>query len=210
MSISTVLFDFDGTLVHTFPAIIDILNRYAHEFGYPPLTPTAVQHLRATNSRDILQQSGLSTLQLLWLAYRVRTDLYHQLPTLPPVDGIQPTLHQLHQQGYRLGIVTSNSLVNVRRFLSVHQWTPYFQSIDSSIRLLGKHRTLRRICDRDRLQTSTVAYVGDETRDIEAANRIGLTSIAVTWGFNDADILNSSRPTFLIEQPSTLLQALSP
>ncbi len=209
MSISTVLFDFDGTLVQTFPAIIDILNRRAHEFGYPPLTPATVQHLRSTNSRDILQQSGLSTLQLLWLAYRVRTDLYYQLPDLPPVDGIQPTLHQLHQQGYRLGIVTSNSLVNVRRFLTVHHWTPYFQSIDSSIRLLGKHRTLRRICDRDQLQTAKVAYVGDETRDIEAANRIGLTSIAVTWGFNSADILKSSHPTLMVEQPNTLLQALS-
>jgi phosphoglycolate phosphatase len=210
VAISTVLFDFDGTLVQTFPAIIDILNRRAHEFGYPPLTATTVQHLRATNTRDILQQSGLSTLQLLWLAYRVRTDLYHQLPDLPPVEGIQPALHQLHQQGYRLGIVTSNSLVNVRRFLNLHHWTPYFQSIDSSIRLLGKHQTLRRICDRNQLPTSTVAYVGDETRDIEAANHIGLTSIAVTWGFNSTAILKSSHPTHLVEQPSNLLQSISP
>jgi phosphoglycolate phosphatase len=42
-------------------------------------------------------------------------------------------------------------------------------------------------------------YVGDETRDIEAAVDGGVAVAAVTWGYNDRGALAAARPTYLVE-----------
>jgi phosphoglycolate phosphatase-like HAD superfamily hydrolase len=46
--------------------------------------------------------------------------------------------------------------------------------------------------------------VGDEVRDLEAAQDTGLTGIGVTWGLNDAEILaNTGAP--IVDTPQNLV-----
>ncbi|PSB03825.1 HAD family hydrolase, partial [Merismopedia glauca] len=53
-----------------------------------------------------------------------------------------------------------------------------------------------------------VIYVGDETRDIEAARKSKIKAIAVCWGFNFREILAKYKPDFLIDRPSQLLEVV--
>jgi phosphoglycolate phosphatase len=56
------------------------------------------------------------------------------------------------------------------------------------------------------LASDECVYVGDETRDVEAARKAGMRSAAVTWGFNSRELLEKSRPDFLIDRPGELLE----
>ena len=46
---------------------------------------------------------------------------------------------------------------------------------------------------------------GDEVRDIEAGRKAGISTIAVTWGYNDRGLLAQHDPTYLVETPADLL-----
>ena len=51
-----------------------------------------------------------------------------------------------------------------------------------------------------RLGRDEVVYIGDEARDIDAAQKVGIPIISVTWGFNSSDVL--SRHCLLYTSPS--------
>jgi len=48
-------------------------------------------------------------------------------------------------------------------------------------------------------------YVGDETRDIQAARLAFIKVVSVSWGFNTREILAKQKPNFLIDSPKDLL-----
>lgn len=48
-------------------------------------------------------------------------------------------------------------------------------------------------------------YIGDETRDIDAAKQNGIHSIGVTWGFNSEKILAQHQPDYIARKPEDLL-----
>ena len=60
-----------------------------------------------------------------------------------------------------------------------------------------------------KLAPENVAYVGDETRDIQAAKKVGLRSVAVTWGLNTHDALAASSPDHIVLTPDDLADTLA-
>jgi len=60
----------------------------------------------------------------------------------------------------------------------------------------------------ENLKSEEVIYVGDETRDIEAAKRTQIKAIAVSWGFNSKEVLAEHKPDFLIHKPHELIEVL--
>ena len=55
------------------------------------------------------------------------------------------------------------------------------------------------------LKRRETVYVGDETRDVQAARFALIKVVSVTWGFNTKEILRKQRPYYLIDEPKQLL-----
>ena len=190
-----------------------ITNRLAKEFGYKTVNATEVRQLQNLSSQEIIKQSGISFVQLPFLLHRVKGELSRQIHQLQPIAGIPEALIDLYQSGNRLGIVTSNAEVNVRAFLRQHKLQNLFEFVYSSNTLFGKHKVLKRLLTEKQFHPDSVIYVGDETRDIEAAKRVRIQAIAVSWGFNSKQALARHDPDFLISDPAELLptvQSLEP
>lgn len=202
------IFDFDGTIADSFDTILSITNRLAPEFGYPLVRPEDIKLLKNLSSREVLRQSNVSIFLLPFLLRRLRIELNQEIPNLQPIAGMQAALLALKQRGNRLGIVTSNSQENVTAFLETHQLSDLFEFVGSGLTLLGKGKIIQRIMRQHQLDPATVLYVGDETRDIEAARRVGIQVIAVAWGFNSSQVLAEQHPDFLIHQPSELVDVV--
>jgi phosphoglycolate phosphatase-like HAD superfamily hydrolase len=130
-----------------------------------------------------------------------------EIPQVQPIAGMPLILKQLQQESHlQLGIVTSNQENNVRLFLETHQLSHIFSFIRSGRTLFGKHKLLKKVLKQENLAPENVFYVGDETRDIEAARKTQIASVAVTWGFNSQQILQTYHPDFLISHPQELLE----
>lgn len=200
-----ILFDFDGTIVDSVAAGIVITNRLASEFKFPPFDQETLEELKKLGSRDALKRSRIPLWKLPFLIRRFTQELNREIPHLQLFPGMKETLLELKQQGYLLGIVSTNSVKNIQEFLSVQNLTSTFDVISASYALFGKSRLIQEIIRQQKLQPSQIYYVGDETRDIEAAKKSGVRSIAATWGLNSSEILLKYQPDFLINHPEELL-----
>jgi phosphoglycolate phosphatase len=139
----------------------------------------------------------------------VKHELNHNIQDIKPIPGIESILNQIILMDYQLGIVSSNSEENIRKFLQKHQWHNLFEIICCGTTIFGKAQVLNKLLRTQTLAAEEVIYVGDETRDIDAAKMVNIKVIAVTWGFNSRSILAEHDPDFLIDRPEEILQVLS-
>jgi phosphoglycolate phosphatase len=199
-----LLFDFDGTVADTLEVSHGILNDLAAEFGFRPLPSGELEAARAMGTRQFIRHLGISNWRIPKLAKRGLQLLHERIGTVNPIAGMPEVLAELHGRGHRIGILTSNSESNVEAFLSRHN-LPYFHFVRTSSKLFGKGREMRKILAKEKCPPAAALYVGDETRDIEAARETGLTMAAVTWGYNTAEALRASAPDHLVHSPPELL-----
>ena len=181
------------------------MNGLADEFGYPPAYADEVERLRNLSSREILRQSKVSIFKLPALVRRIKIELNREIASLLPISGMTNALLTLKAEGHCLGIVTSNSKDNVDEFLKAQGLGHLFDFIYSGTSLFGKDRIIQRILRKNNFSFEHVIYVGDETRDIEAAQKIPVKVVAVGWGFNSVQALAQYYPDFLINHPHELV-----
>lgn len=206
--IVTLLFDFDGTIADTFSSVIQILNRLSPIYGYRSVKQREIQRLRRLTMRELLKEFHIPLGRVPFITRRARAELVKEIPSLRLVAPLRGVLLALRKRGYRLGIVSSNSMENVRAFLGRHH-LDFFEFIYSCRGLLGKHHALRTVLRQERLSRDQVLYIGDEVRDIEACRRVGIHIAAVSWGYNSSDILQKNQPDYLVKKPRDLLRILT-
>ncbi|MDY7023156.1 MAG: HAD-IA family hydrolase [Cyanobacteriota bacterium] len=203
-----LIFDFDGTLADTLDAITQITNRLSVEFGYPPASPEDVAELQNLSAWEVIRRSKISIFKLPFLLRRLRQELTNDLQSIHLFPHIKEVLEELKSQGYSLYILTSNSQENVTQVLENNQILHLFNRVDSASTLFGKSRYIKNILKQENLKSEQAVYIGDETRDVDAAKKAKITVIAVSWGFNSAKILSQHHPDTLINSPGELIEVL--
>ncbi|MEL7316244.1 MAG: HAD hydrolase-like protein [Cyanobacteria bacterium J06559_3] len=202
--LTTLLFDFDGTLADSLPLIVAITNRLAPEFGYRPTPYEEVDALKGLNARQLIRYSGIPVLKIPALLRRLRTELRQQSTQIPACKGMPAVIRALHEEQHTLAIVTSNMPDVVQTFLAMHQIQDCFVSVDGGGTLFGKGRLIARSMHQHLCTPEDTVYVGDEVRDVAAARFAGVRSVSVTWGFNSRQALIEANPDWLIDTPETL------
>ncbi|MGF1459737.1 MAG: HAD-IA family hydrolase [Leptolyngbyaceae cyanobacterium] len=202
---TTLLFDFDGTLADSLSAIVTITNRLSPEFGYRPTPLSEVEGLKGMTARQLIRYSGIPVLKVPALLRRVRMELRLQGAEIPPCLGVPEVIRELHGQQHQLGIITSNTAETVQAFLQAHQLEACFSSVTGKGTLFRKGRLITHYLNEHRLSPTQTVYVGDEVRDVEAARAAGVRSVAVAWGFNSRAVLATAVPDWLIDEPAKLV-----
>jgi phosphoglycolate phosphatase len=193
-----IIFDFDGTLADCLYLSYEIINSLAPEFGHREITEEEMQELRNHGARHIIKVMGISKLKVPFLMDRCRREYRRRLKEVQPFAGLQPVLAGLKARGYQLGIVTSNAEENVREFLGTFG-LEYFDFVHGKSSIWGKKKDLRKLLKKMKLAPTDVVYVGDELRDIEAAQANSIPIISVGWGFNTASALRRKGADVLVE-----------
>lgn len=203
-----IVFDFDGTLADTFEIAFDILNKLADEFGFRKLSREELEHARDMRTRELMKFLGVSPTKLSRIGSRGTAALRAQIDSVVPLPGIPALVRELHRRQFALGIITSNSEDNVRTFLRNHD-LDLFQFVRSSSKLLGKAREIKQVMKDFHFAPGDMLFVGDETRDIEAAHKAGIPMAAVSWGYNSRRSLLGMNPGKLFDRPESLLEMLA-
>lgn len=208
MTIKVIFFDFDGTIADTLNAIVNVTNRLAVEFGYKPITPEEVAHLKNLSSRQIIKQSGIPILKFPLLVSKVKSELSYEVQDIKAFPEILETITELRKHVRYIGILSSNSQENILAFLEDNNLQTLFDFIYTEAAIFSKSRALKKILKQEKVKPEESIYVGDETRDIEAAKRSQVKAIAVSWGFNSKEVLAQQNPDYLIQQPTELLEII--
>ncbi len=204
----TVIFDFDGTILNTLDAVVDIYNKIAPEFRCKIVKEEDRKKLRAKRPQEFLKDYGVTNFKIPFLLIRVRKELRGEIENIEPITGIIQALKEIKAAGFRLGIMTSNSKDNVKIFSQMHGINDVFDFIHSGRNIFGKDKVISQLLRDQNIEKDYAIYVGDETRDIEAAKKVGIPVVAVSWGFNTREILAAQHPNEVIDDPKSLLECL--
>ncbi|MFH1089296.1 MAG: HAD-IA family hydrolase [Candidatus Uhrbacteria bacterium] len=208
MSPKTLIFDFDGTLADTLDAAVKIYNDLAPKFHCRTINLADKEELRNKRPQELFKIFGIAWFKLPFLLFKIQKELHKQIETIKPTENIVETLKSLKTLGFNLGILTSNTKENVAAFLIKNDLTNIFDFIHSDRNFFGKHKAMSHCLKNQNLSTDSVIYIGDETRDIEAAKKANLKIIAVSWGFNSQEALIRTEPDGIVDKPEELLKTL--
>lgn len=200
----TIIFDFDGTIADSLPVVLDIYKELLP--GKKKITHEEIHKLRRMPLQKITAELGISMWKLPFLLRRGRKLMKARIHTLEIFPDIAKVIKKLHTDGYALYLVSSNSTENVQMFLREKQLLQYFIEARGFPGLHKKEKALKKLTKRHKLDLNHAYYVGDEVRDMVAAKRASMHTVAVTWGFNDEELLQETGPDMLVRKPKELLK----
>lgn len=200
------LFDFDGTMVDSFHTVVEKGNLLAEQYHFRKVENHEIEDLRHMSSREIVRFLEIPFYKIPKLMPLMRQQLLKEMPGLSPITHMPQIIEKLHQAKCTMGILTSNSVENVTIWLEAHNLRQYFKFIHIESNYFSKGYLLKKTLKKYQIDKSKAFYIGDETRDIEAAKKNDIQSIAVTWGYNSEKALAPWQPTYIVQKPEELLR----
>lgn len=202
MNKGTIIFDFDGTIADSFEVVLGIFYELT---GKEHFTRDRIAELRKLPLKKVGKEIGITLSQVPVLMVKGRAMMIDRMPDVKPVPGMHEALEQLHTNGWKLLVISSNSRQNVEDYLTKHQMDQYFDRVYGGVGIFGKTMALRKVIKQNKLDRRSCYYIGDEARDIQAARKTHIGSVAVSWGYNDVSLLKSEKPTAIAENPAGLV-----
>ncbi|MBA2652819.1 MAG: HAD hydrolase-like protein [Tatlockia sp.] len=200
-----LIFDFDGTLVDSFYAVVQQFSQLAENFNFHKIENSEIEGLKKLTSQELIKYLKIPIYKLPSVMQQAREALRNEVPNLATFISLPEVLTELHQLNCCLGILTSNSSENVVAWLKQHKLNHLFNFIHAESSYFGKKQMLKKIIKTYKMDSLQTFFIGDETRDIEAAQKCNVTSIAVSWGFNTEETLLGFKPDYLAKTPKDLL-----
>ena len=207
MTYQLILFDFDGTLADSFPYLMNTFNEVAYDHRLKTVSPEEVETLRGYHTREVMQHFGIPFWRMPFLMAEGRARMAQDIDQIHLFDGIDRSIQELADRGKILGVVSSNSLENIRRVLGP-ETAKRVQYFEAGVSLLGKAPKIHKVIRKSKVPRSQVLFVGDEMRDIEAARKAGVACAVVAWGYTRVDALIKYHPDLVLEQIEDILKRI--
>jgi phosphoglycolate phosphatase len=190
--IKMVVFDFDGTLCDNFEEMMDsfdeVVEKYGCSFG-----ESNKEILKNKGAKAFFESLGVDQEQTKTILEEVRALMLRKATSLRLFEGVKE-IESIKNKGLKIGILSSSPKEYVTDVLKLNE-ADFFDFVVFEDNVFGKDKAIKELVDKNGLDPEETAYVGDENRDIEAANKAGVVSVAVTWGYNNEHLLIESKPS---------------
>ena len=190
---SQVLFDLDGTLIDSAPAILASYRDAFASTGHKPVIaidegivgPPLLETLRM-----LAGTHDTAVIDTLAAGFKASYDSsgYRQTAAYTGVDAM---LRRLRAAGCTLSIATNKRLLPTRLILDHLGWSSHFAAVYAldlfEPRLPDKAAMIARLMQDHGIAHADAVYVGDRGEDGESADANHLPFIAATWGYGSLD-----------------------
>ncbi len=199
------IFDFDGTLADSGDWFLSIADDLADRFRFRHVKPEEVEGLRGRTSREVIKHLGIPRWKIPLIARHLHRRLAAETNQIALFDGVPALLETLQAAGVTIALVTSNSEDNVRAILGAEN-AARIAHWECGASMFGKAPRFRKVIRRARQPLSACLAIGDETRDMVAANKVGIDAAAVLWGYANRDALTAQGPVTTFSAPDEVLR----
>ena len=211
--IKAILFDLDGTFADTAPDLAAALNHVRGLHALPPLPLETIRPQASHGSIGLLRLGfgiepdapNFNALRDAFLAHYTAHICDHT--TLFP--GMAQLVDTLEQRGLPWGIVTNKPhrfTVPLMQALGYAERAACLISGDSCARAKPYPDPLLKACEIMGISPENCIYLGDDLRDMEAAQAAGMRCIIAGYGYIDVHAdLDSWRADGNVDSPLTLL-----
>ncbi|MBJ8480919.1 HAD family hydrolase [Acinetobacter pittii] len=198
-----IIFDMDGTLVDSFSFFLGALNQLAKKHKFKSVELHEVEQYKHLSPKEIMKEMKVSKWKLPWIAKDFIRLMKERDQDVYMFEGMRDHLIELHNRGYTLAIITSNSKENCQSILG-KELCELFSHIDGGSSIFGKAKRIKRVLNILNLNKEQAIYVGDQTTDGEAAHKAGIDFAAVGWGYTSAEKLKTIQPKVVLNDLATM------
>ncbi len=211
---SLIVFDFDGTLADTIPAISAAVNAALESLGYPTRDGEHIRRSVGDGARTLCRRvlpdelyDDIKALDRLAEVYHNATKEYFGI-TDKPYDGFYEVTNELLRRGYTLAVYSNkpdvfvstlvNKLFPDGRFSLARGALPKVPVKPAPDGLLS-------ICSELGFTPEDTTMVGDGDTDVTVAKNAGTKCVSVTWGFRTRAELEAAGGEIFADSPYELL-----
>ena len=211
--VKAVLFDLDGTFADTAPDLAAALNHTRAMRDQPPLPLEALRPQASHGSRGLLKAGfgiepdhpNYDMLRDIFLDYYARNICVHTRL----FGDTAELLAALEQRGIKWGIVTNKPhryTVPLMQALGYADRAACLVSGDSYAHAKPHPEPLLKACQLIGVAAAECIYVGDDLRDMQAANSAGMRGIIANYGYISHDASPENwKAHGSVNQPTELL-----
>lgn len=198
MDSPTIIFDLDGTLIHTAPDLLDSLNHCLRAVDIPEVDPVDINRFVGFGGRVMIERAfeahgrplGKEQLDSLFALFHE-----HYSAGMPgrshPFPGVIDTIDRFHDAGYICAVCT-----NKQEQLSVHllrelALAPRFAAIcgaDTFDHKKPDPRHLLGTIEKAGGNPDRAIMIGDSRTDIDTAKAARIPVVAVDFGYTDRHV----------------------
>ena len=216
--VKLIMFDLDGTLMHTAPELATAINLMLVDLGLQTLPASQIQSYIGEGAVVLLKrcltgklntepdEALLNKAQIIFFAH------YAQHLTLSlPFDGVIDALQALQNKDYKLACVTNKPAQFAQPLLLKSGLNHFFEMVVSGDTLSKKKpdpMQLLHICATLNVPIEQALLVGDSATDIAAAKAAGCFIVTVPYGYNQGRVIDESSVDANIEDLTQLIALL--
>jgi len=193
-----VIFDLDGTLVHSVPDLHLAVNRLLVEEGQPPLAERTVARLVGEGASRLVERAFAAVdIALSGNAVERYTDRFRELYLEAPcarttvLPHARACLDALAAAGWALGVCTNKPLAHSRVILERLELAAYFPAVIGGDSLAARKpdpAPLLATLDALGAVPASTVFVGDSRIDLEAGRAAGVRVVLVDGGYTDVPV----------------------
>lgn len=209
-----VLFDLDGTLIDSAPAILASYREAFAAAGRTPVIPidAGIVGPPLLETLELLTGStDAALLDELAAHFKASYDTTGFRQTAA-YDGVGDMLARLSAAGCRLAIATNKRLHPTRLILDHLGWAGHFDAVYAldlfQPRLPDKAAMIARLIADRGIPRDAAVYVGDRSEDGESADANRLPFLAATWGYGSLTPAEMAPHWRALSSPATLAAAI--
>ena len=208
-----LIFDLDGTLVDTLPSITKAINMCAEHFGYPTKTSCEVR-AAVGNGVDVLLGETMPKDE--WGDECKRIEIKKHFAKCYEItqkeinccySGIMDVLNCTRERGFAISVLSNKpdplvkiivaNLFSEGLICESFGQTDMPKKPDPYVPLL--------IAEHQGVLPENTYFIGDSEVDVLTGKNAGMTTVAVSWGFRDRNVLEAAEPDVIIDTREQLL-----
>lgn len=200
---TALLFDWDNTLVDTWPVIHEALTHTFVQMGVAPWSMEETKERVHRSMRDAFPDIFGDRWEEAGALYQQRFRAIH-LERLSPLPGAESVLQRLRTQSFFLGVVSNKTNVNLVKEVRHLGWNHYFDVVvgaqDAPRDKPFADPILHALAGTDLSPGPHVWLIGDSVTDLECAKNAGIT--AVFFGAERAEapaMIQAYQPTYWVK-----------
>lgn len=208
-----VIFDLDGTLIHSLPDIAAAMNRSLSRFGLPVFEENAYKY-----------KVGNGVLKLTERVVGDRKDLYdqvlnaymedyaqHNRVNTQPFRGVKELLKELEKRQVPMGVLTNKDQRDAENVLAHFFPQTQFAVIRGRVEgvpLKPDPTGALLIASTMGVAPADCLYVGDTSTDMNCGRNARMETVGVLWGYRSREELTANGARHLIAEPMELIKLL--
>jgi len=204
----SIIFDLDGTLVDSYPAILESLNSTRKLFHKSPLDLETVKKMVGKGIENLITQAiGAENMAEGVKMFRASYDETHRRETFLLPD-VYSTLATLHRKGIKMSVASnkpSDYSKNILRHLGIDHFVIDCYGPDRGVSPKPDPAMLKTLMSLMDCTPEETLYVGDMALDAQTARNAGVYVALIPTGGGSVEELQSAQPDFLLSRFSEVL-----